>query len=343
MISENIGIVAIGRNEGDRLKACLDSLKAQISQNSPIVYVDSGSSDNSIMLAREMGCSTIELDPAQPFTAARARNEGLSYLTKHFKALKYIQFIDGDCELSTGWLAEAHECLEQNKQLAIVCGQRKEISPGTSIYNRYTDLEWYKPAGDDVAACGGDALIRVAAIQAVSGYNSALICGEEPEMCIRLRRLNWRIRRLDRVMVFHDADMQRFSEWWKRAVRGGWAVSEGFSMYGQAPEKYMVQQYISGWIWGACLPALALLTGVYTRGWGLLFLLLYSVLMLRIFRYCRRENGFGPGESAIYAALCTLSKFAQAVGQIQYWLTRWQRKTPRLIEYKRNTVKEAVK
>jgi len=339
MTLENIGIVAIGRNEGDRLKVCLESLKAQTSGQSPIVYVDSGSTDNSIELARSHGGIIVKLDSAQPFTAARARNAGLAYLTKHFSTLKYIQFIDGDCELSARWLAEAYECLEQNKQLAIVCGQRKEISPDASIYNHYTDLEWYKPPGADVDACGGDALVRVEAIQAVDGYNSALICGEEPEMCIRLRRLDWKIRRLDRVMVFHDADMQRFSEWWKRAVRGGWAVSEGFAMYGQAPEKYMAHRYVSGWVWGLLLPAVALFASLYTHGWSLLLLLLYPVLMFRIFRYCRYNNGYELPESVLYAVLCTLSKFAQAAGQLQYWLTRWQRKTPLLIEYKRTAVK----
>ena len=339
MTSDNIGVVAIGRNEGERLKACFDSLKGQVSEHSPIVYVDSGSTDDSLNLAREMGGLSVELDPAKPFTAARARNAGLAYLTKHFPTLRYIQFIDGDCELSAGWLSEAYECLEQNDQLAIVCGQRREISPESSLYNQYTDLEWYKPPGEDVSACGGDALIRVEAIQAVGGYNSALICGEAPEMCIRLRRLGWKIRRLDRVMVFHDADMQRFSEWWKRAVRGGWAVSEGFAMYGHAPEKYMAHRYVSGWAWGALLPGLALLASVYTHGWSLLLLLLYPVLALRIFRYCRQINGYAPSESMVYAALCTLSKFAQAVGQLQYWLTRWQRKTPLLIEYKRTAAK----
>ncbi|MEL7493816.1 MAG: glycosyltransferase, partial [Cyanobacteria bacterium J06554_11] len=289
-IGEDVGIVAIGRNEGERLKLCINAVKVQISDlvgeqaahqksdptpeqtlhSVPIVYVDSGSTDSSIQLAKSMGVHVVELDRAIPFTAARARNTGFKYLLARYSNLKYIQFIDGDCELAACWMKEAYECLERDAQLAVVCGHRKESFPEHSVYNRYTDLEWYKPAGENVQACGGDALIRVDALRSVDGYNSTLICGEEPEMCLRMRRLNWKIQRLDRVMVFHDADMTQFGQWWKRAVRGGWAVSEGYAMYGHAPEKYMIHRYISGWVWGAVVPAFSVLLAVQTHGLSLL-------------------------------------------------------------------------
>ncbi|NEP17546.1 MAG: glycosyltransferase [Leptolyngbya sp. SIO4C1] len=333
-MASDIGIVAIGRNEGERLKGCLRALKAQISEQTPIVYVDSGSTDDSVRTARELGASVIELDLAQPFTAARARNAGFNYLMTHFPQLHYVQFIDGDCELSAGWLEAARQRLDQDPQLAIVCGYRQERFPQATPYNRYTDLEWQKLPGE-ASACGGDALVRVKAIRVVNGYNGSLICGEEPEMCIRLRRLGWKIWQLDRVMVIHDADMQHFGQWWKRAVRGGWAVAEGFAMYGQAPEQYMVRRHRSGWFWGFGIPAIALAAAWPTRGLSLLLLVLaYAGLMYRVYRYRRSAYSNPPAHALNYAFFCTLSKFAQAVGQLKYWLTRWQRKTPLLIEYK---------
>ncbi|MEM8807735.1 MAG: glycosyltransferase family 2 protein [Cyanobacteria bacterium P01_G01_bin.38] len=333
MATESIGIVAIGRNEGERLQGCLHMLKARVSEQCPIVYVDSASVDDSVQIARELGAAVVELDQSQAFTAARARNSGFNYLVAHFPELQYIQFIDGDCELSVGWLEEARSWLDQDDQLAIVCGRRQERFPEASIYNRYTDLEWQSPAGE-VLFCGGDALVRVKALQAVKGYNSALICGEEPEMCIRLRRLGWKVQRLDQDMVFHDADMQQFSQWWRRAVRGGWAVAQGFAMYGQAPEQYMAKQHLSGWLWGGIIPGFSLLAALPTHGLSLLIMLSYMVLMFRIYRYRRSCYGNLPGHALTYSVFCTLSKFAQAVGQLKYWLTRWQRKTPLLIEYK---------
>ena len=72
-----VGIVAIGRNEGERLRRCLASLRGP----SPLVYVDSGSTDGSQDAARAAGAELVELDPSVPFTAARARNLGCAALT----------------------------------------------------------------------------------------------------------------------------------------------------------------------------------------------------------------------------------------------------------------------
>ena len=69
--SEWKGAVAIGRNEGERLKACLRSL-VQVCDR--VVYVDSGSQDDSVAFARSIGVDVVELDTSTPFTAARARN-----------------------------------------------------------------------------------------------------------------------------------------------------------------------------------------------------------------------------------------------------------------------------
>ncbi len=66
------GVVAIGRNEGERLKRCLNS----VSTADAVIYVDSGSTDGSAEWARSQGVAVLELDMTLPFTAARARNAG---------------------------------------------------------------------------------------------------------------------------------------------------------------------------------------------------------------------------------------------------------------------------
>src|SRR5689334_17290215 len=97
------GVVVIGRNEGERLAACLQSLCAL---GVPVVYVDSGSRDGSVALARSLAHVTkvVELDPARPFSAARARNEGFAALREAQPDTACVQFLDGDCTLAEGWL-----------------------------------------------------------------------------------------------------------------------------------------------------------------------------------------------------------------------------------------------
>nr|WP_217651945.1 glycosyltransferase [Hydrococcus rivularis] len=327
-----IGAVAIGRNEGERLVSCLKSLINQLPQDVPIIYVDSGSTDGSVATAQSLGACAIELDALAPFTAARGRNAGFNYLIEHFPDLEYVLFIDGDCELIEGWIEQAVQTLDEDEKLAIVCGRRRERFPDASPYNRLADMEWNTPVGE-AKACGGDALMRVSAIREVNGFNDRMICGEEPEMCIRLRQRGWKIRRIDADMTLHDMAMYEFGQWWKRSIRGGWAVAEGAAMHGAPPECYMRRENKSGWMWGFFVPLIAIALAWLTSGLSLLLLLGYPALMWRIYRY-RLTQGDLPSHARLYAFWCMLSKPAQAIGQFQYWLMRWRGKQATLIEYK---------
>lgn len=331
MGEKQIGAVIIGRNEGERLKVCLASLQKQFPAESPMVYVDSGSSDGSCEYARSHGFSVIELDKSAPFTAARGRNAGWKFLVEQNPELDYIQFIDGDCELLDSWLKTAIEALEENETTAIVCGQRKERFPDETVYNRLADMEWNTPIGEALA-CGGDAVMRVEALKSVNGYNASYICGEEPEMCIRMRRKGWKVFRLDTDMTLHDMDMHTFAQWWKRSSRAGWSIAEGYDKYGREEERYMIKEYRSGFIWGAIIPCLAILPAFITP-LSLLLLLGYPVLGFKIYRY-RQQFGDSSSHARLYAFWCVLSKFPQLAGQWQYLKSKRKAQQATLIEYK---------
>lgn len=328
----NLGVVAIGRNEGDRLIRCLDSLQEHLTEEAKIVYVDSGSTDGSIAAAKARGVHVIALDMSIPFTGARARNAGFEYLVTHFPQTQYVQFIDGDCELLPGWIEAATAALENGPELAIVFGRLRERFPEASPYNQMADLEWQVPVGD-AQACGGISLMRSQPIQAVGGFNPAMICGEEPELCIRLRQQGWKLRCIETDMALHDIDMHHFGQWWKRSIRGGWAIGEGFAMYGDTPEQYMCKENFSGWLWGVGLPLLALVLAPFTQGTTLFLFVSYLPLLWKIYRY-RLQRGDSAKQSLLYAAFCVISKVPQAIGQAQYWINRWQQKPATLIEYK---------
>lgn len=222
MNSGKIGVVIIGRNEGPRLVGCLKSLQPSCDD---IIYVDSGSTDGSITAAEKLNAYVIELDLSQPFTAARARNEGFAALKKRRPDVQFVQFVDGDCEIIAGWLDKAVTFLKEKTDVAIVCGRRQERYPDRSVYNKMCDDEWNTPIGQ-TSACGGDSLMRAQAFEDVGGFRSSLIAGEEPELCLRLRERDWKIWRLDAGMTNHDAAITRFNQWWRRNVRGGYGFAE---------------------------------------------------------------------------------------------------------------------
>ncbi|MGC1525209.1 MAG: glycosyltransferase [Phormidesmis sp.] len=329
----NVGIVAIGRNEGARLVRCLASLRTHLPATVPIVYVDSGSTDGSVVAAKSQDVEIVNLDMSVPFTGARARNAGFARLVDKFPNIEGVQFIDGDCELLPGWIAAATDFLNQHPQHAVVFGRLRERFPDASYYNQIADLEWAAPVGE-ADACGGISLMRTVAFKAAGGFNPALICGEEPELCIRLRRLDWKIHCIDADMALHDIDMHRFGQWWKRSVRGGWAVAQGSDMYGQAAERYKYKEHISGWLWGVLLPVGALLTARMSSGMTLVLLAIaYTLQIVRIYQ-ARQRRGNTARQSLLYAFFCVVSKVPQAIGQGKYWINRWQNKPAQLIEYK---------
>jgi GT2 family glycosyltransferase len=317
-VAADVGAVVIGRNEGARLVACLASLRGI----SRLVYVDSGSSDGSVAAARAAGAQVVELDLSRPFTAARARNAGLAVLAECPPA--YVQLVDGDCVLRDGWIDTARAFLDAHPRVAVACGRRRERFPNASVYNRLCDSEWDTPVGR-ARACGGDALVRFAAVQAAGGFRDDLIAGEEPELCLRLRRAGWDIWRLDAEMTWHDAAMTRFGQWWRRSRRAGHAFAEGAALHGRSPERHWVAESRRALAWGVGLPALALGLAALTP-FGLLLLLAYPGQVLRL---ALRE---GPRRLAAWerAFFLTLGRFPEALGVLGFHLGR----RGRLIEYK---------
>ncbi|MEM6753550.1 MAG: glycosyltransferase [Cyanobacteria bacterium P01_C01_bin.38] len=329
----NVGVVVIGRNEGNRLKQCLLS----VSKVKTVVYVDSASSDGSVELARSLGVNVVELDLSIPFTAARARNAGFEYLVQIEPTVEFVQFVDGDCVVVDGWLEKALEVLSDRPLVTVVCGRRKEQFPASSVYNLLCDIEWDTPVGE-AKACGGDSMMRVSALKQVGGFNPSLIAGEEPELCVRLRQTGGKIMRIDAEMTLHDAQIMYFNQWWKRSIRNGHAYAEGAFMHGQLPEKHWVKESRRIWVWAFILPLLAIASAWATKGISIILLVLaYGLLFSRVYKYAKTKE-IPTSDALLYSLFCVLDKFPGVIGQIQFHLSRLLGKKRTIVEYKSQVV-----
>lgn len=319
----SLAVIAIGRNEGARLIRCLASLAGQ----SPLIYVDSGSQDGSVAAAREEGAHVVELDPARPFTAARARKEGFEALEK-LGLTDYVFFVDGDCEVVPGFAEESVASLDAAPELGLVTGWRAEIYPDASIYNALCDFEWHRPAGD-ITTCGGDMVVRAQAYQQAGGYNPQVIAAEDDEFCLRLGKAGWQLKRLPIPMTRHDAAMTRFSQWWRRAVRSG----HGFAQVGALHPEFFRPERRRVWLFGLALP-LAFIAGLLWSGW-----LALGVLALYAASYGRSVQGLvraglRPAMAAHQALFLSLSKFPNLIGMFTYFWRKARARDMRIIEYK---------
>lgn len=328
-----VGAVVIGRNEGERLRQCLASL---VPARIPIVYVDSGSTDGSVDLARAMGAEVVELDDAAPFCAARARNAGYRRLLEHAPGVRFIQFVDADSEIVGDWLPNAAAALTRRADAAVVSGWLRERHPEASVFNRIGDIEWNSATAGEADSAGGICMIRREAFDSAGGFDVSIPAGEEPELCQRLRKQGWKILRLDCDMGRHDLAMTRFAQWWRRTVRSGYGAMDVARRFGVV--RFAVQtrrtRFWTIWLVLTAGAGAGALTG--SAAAGALAAILAAVLPIRMARIALRTmaRGYPFGTSCAYGMLTAIAFVPQMIGQVMYVLDRHGGRAPRLVEYK---------
>lgn len=322
---KHVGAVVIGRNEGRRLQVCLQAVLRDVRQ---VVYVDSGSTDNSVAVAAALGAEVVRLDPRFPFNAGRARAEGFTQLLALFPTIRYVQFVDGDSELLPNWIGTAADFLDGHPQVAAVTGRLRERHPERSIYNTLCAVEWDAYRDGETLFCGGNSMMRVGALREVGGFRSDLVAGEEPELCHRLHAAKWRIWLLPEGIAVHDAAMTRFGQWWTRAVRSGYACAQVAPLYGGFIA--LIRGIASAWFWTLGVPVIVLMLWPWLGTWALLALLIYPAQVLR-----QAILGAGRGRGVwAWAVFSLLIKYPNFLGQMQRFLHQILRREARLIDYK---------
>ncbi|MEP7338950.1 MAG: glycosyltransferase [Acidobacteriota bacterium] len=329
-----LSVVIIGRNEGARLIRCIESVKAmRFDGEVELIYVDSDSTDGSLENATALGARVIVVKPDRP-SAALGRNAGW-----RVAAAPHVLFLDGDTILHPDFVAQATPSFA-NPKLAVVCGQRRELHPEASVYNRVLDLDWINPPGS-AEFCGGDALMRRSVLEEVGGYDETLIAGEEPEMCRRMRISGYEILVLDVPMTGHDLAMTRWSQYWRRAFRTGHAYAEVADRFRgtELPlwEKEVRRTAIHaalmfGFFTLSVIASLALRSSLPLLAAFVTFLL----LALRTAAKARWKCS-DPVTRLLYGIHSHLQHIPILCGQISFWRDKRAGRRQRLIEYKETT------
>lgn len=327
----DVSVIVIGRNEGARLTRCLASVKAAdwSGLHWELIYVDSNSSDGSCAGARRQGAKVLELGSTRP-SAAAGRNLGWRAASG-----RLVLFLDGDTLLQPGFVKRALPELMEPHVVA-VWGHRREIDPGQSIYTRVLDLDWVFAPGR-VDYFGGDVLMRRDALEQVGGFDAALVAGEEPELCRRLRELGWQIAHIDAPMTGHDLAITTLQAWWRRAERAGLAYAQVAARFAATADPlWQREARRNRWHGGALLlwPALTLLAAWIAPAAGLALLLAAAALLLRSAWRCRWKCPGQPALALAYALHSHLQQLPILAGQARWWRLQRARQAPSLIEYK---------
>jgi glycosyltransferase involved in cell wall biosynthesis len=330
-MSPILSVVIIGRNEGERLMHCIDSVLAmRVAGGSEIIYVDSGSRDGSPDRARSRGLRVISVAAEHP-TAARGRNAGW-----HACAGAFVLFLDGDTIVAPEFVERALPEFG-NPRVAVVWGERREIRPESSVYNRILDLDWIHAPGF-TEFCSGDALVRRVALEEVGGYDDELIAGEEADMCRRMRARGLLSLHLAIPMTGHDLAITKWSQYWSRARRSGYAyleVSERFRGSGMPVWEREVRQnrLRAGILLTVPLLGAALSLLLRSSSTMLAVPLFYAALILRTALKCRWKGG-SLATRLLYGLHSHAQQIPILIGQLTYCRDRRTGRKRALIEYK---------
>ncbi len=301
-----------------------------------VIYVDSASTDGSPERAAALGAQVVPVPSSTP-TAALARNTGWA-----IARAEYVLFLDGDTVLHPDFPRKALDAIAADPKIAGVWGHRRELYPERSIYNRVLDLNWIIPPGI-TAYCGGDVVMRRAALAEVDGYDPTLIAGEEPEMCRRMRAKGYRILHIDAPMTKHDFAMTRFRQYWRRALRSGHAYAEVSKRFRNTDDPLWqsarIRNLRRGTFW-AVTPLLAIVASVVTRsGWPLLAWLVLLAAMAARSGWKARWKCSEPTTLFLYGLHSHLEQVPILWGQLQFDLNASRGKREGLIEYKQDNAR----
>ena len=311
----DISFVIIGYNEGENLQKCLASVQSVHTGklSAEIIYVDGGSQDDSIEVAKAAGIDRI-IGGGLRRSAAENRNLGYKNASGRF-----IQFIDGDMVINSNWPKHAAAFLTSHEQTAAVCGKIREMNP--SAFYQALQIDWSEEEGE-VDSCGGSAMWRREVLEAAGGFPETVAYGEEPYLCWHVRNnLRLKINYLDNPMVDHDLNYSGFLDYWRRNVRCGKTYAEIAHLCYGTPDQLWLGESISNLVWGTVLlfVVLFLLTApLFLKVWmaiGLCALLLRKVIQMR-------TQGKAISVSLGYAVHVYVSKLPLALGEC-IWLFRW--------------------
>jgi glycosyltransferase involved in cell wall biosynthesis len=330
-----LSVVVIGRNESARLAECLRSVgKVRGIEVKEIIYVDSASTDGSLELASQYGAVVISVRSERP-TAALGRNAGWRLAKSDL-----VLFLDGDTVLHEDFPQAACDVISRDPSIAAVWGHRREIHPEASIFNRVLDLDWvYRPGFTEY--CGGDVLMRRSALLETGGFDDALIAGEEPELCRRLRARGYAILHIDHPMTGHDLQITRWSQYWRRATRAGHAYAEVSGRYRGSDDPSWSSERRGNLIRGSLWPLSLVVAVLLSFCFGYLPFTLWSTIFFLVSvrsAWKARWKETNPWILLLYGIHSHAQHAPILVGQLQYELDKRRGNTRKLIEYKARRV-----
>lgn len=211
-----VSIVVIGRNEENNLNACFRSIFSidYPSDKIEVVYVDTGSSDGSLDVAKRFNVKTVEEHSRFP-TPGLARNRGIKEAKNDI-----IHFVDGDMTVNRDYLKKALRVLGTD-DIVCVIGGVSERQVHSNFFSRVLSYPWRsRKAGFKSAPGAGGTFLKTVLVE-LGGYHPEIRYGEETELGFRVIRAGYKIYMIDCEMGTHDYGVNTIFDYFNQSVLMG--------------------------------------------------------------------------------------------------------------------------
>lgn len=219
-----ISIIIVNWNGREHLDACLRSVFSQVNKNFEVIFVDNGSSDDSVDFVEKnfQAVRIIRLNKNHGF--AEGNNIGIREALKN-TTIKYIVTLNNDTEVEKDWLKVLIDTAEQDDRIGAVASKIKFfyergkldsagdfLLPGTLkvVTRGYGEIDHgqYDRPEECYSARAGAALYRREMLEDVvlsgdyfDSHYFAYI--EDTDLSIRARLRGWKIMYAPQAVVYH--------------------------------------------------------------------------------------------------------------------------------------------
>jgi len=312
-----VSIIIIGKNEESNLGNCFRSVLEMDypADRFEVIYVDTGSTDRSLEIARKSNVRAVE-EHAQFPSPGLARNRGIQEAQYDI-----IHFIDGDMTIDSGYLRKAVSFLDTDR-IACVIGNVSERRSDRSFLARVLNYPWSIRRSGFVEAPGAGGTFLKGVLQMINGYNPLILKGQETELGYRIRQKGYRIYKIEHTMGVHHYGINNLCDLAKRSYLMG--ISYGMILTMPREQSYadLFWRARNMLAQGIIFLVLVLILVITGKPLFLLFLPVVTVLYV-LLRYWkdvfRRKDWYGYA----YYMLMHLNKPVVFFGIISFFLRRF--------------------
>ncbi len=248
-----VSVIIKALNEELKIARTIESaLQAVSVVGGEVILADSHSTDRTVEIAKRYPIKIVKLSNAKERCCGIGGQIGYQESSG-----SYVWIVDGDMELSRGFLEDAIKSLEQDSQLAGVSGRVVERNLESLEFRARVQRAPENLKAGIVDRLDGGGVYRRSAIESVGYFtNRNLHSYEEYELAVRLRSAGWRLKRLPTDAVFHfghttEAFSLLIRRWNSGYVRGIGELLRG--AIGKAHLKLVLKEVREMWLYGVVI------------------------------------------------------------------------------------------